>query len=306
MNTNRLFKKTRFAPTPSGYLHMGNLLSFTITDYIAKKENAEILLRIDDLDAARTKDIYIRDVFDTLNFFGIQWNYGPLDLNDFKENFSQANRITFYNDALALLRDKGLVYACICSRKTPNSVTATPSNTCDCAELEISLDSANAAWRFKTANGQQTEIFTYGKGLLKATLPEAMKNFIVKKKDGHPSYQLSSVIDDVYFGVDLVIRGNDLYPSTIAQNILSDALGKDEFKQVAFLHHPLIYDLKGEKLSKTDGATALENLRRAGLTAIDFYNQLAAMLGYKQKVNSGNMLAEMVMNDFYYDANIQS
>lgn len=292
------YHKTRIAPTPSGFLHLGNLLSFIITAFIAERENAEVLLRIDDLDKNRVRDVYIEDIFDTMNFFEIPWKEGPRNLIDFQEKYSQAKRGKLYNQALNMLREKNLVYACTCSRTSPGNLNDGSTNSCKCAIQQIPLNTENAAWKLITGDEPEIQFTAYRIGLKREKLPPGMKNFVVKKKDGNPSYQLASVIDDTYFSVDLVVRGVDLYPSTIAQNFLAAALGKNEFKNIAFLHHPLILDLSGEKLSKTDGATSLQNLRQAGFTAIEIYNKLADMLGYKQKVNSGHKLAEMVINDF--------
>ncbi len=87
------YKKTRIAPTPSGFLHLGNVLSFSITAALAKKHSAKILLRIDDLDRARANDQYLQDIFDTLNFLEIPWDEGPRNVNEFKNAYSQAHRM---------------------------------------------------------------------------------------------------------------------------------------------------------------------------------------------------------------------
>jgi len=291
------YHKTRIAPTPSGFLHLGNLLSFLITAFIAERENAAIVLRIDDLDRNRVRDIYIQDIFETLKFFNIPWNEGPRNPIDFQKWYSQTKRINLYNDALNMLREKNLVYACTCSRTMLGNSPGIDHHICKCAQQKIPLDKANAAWRLKTGTNPEIEFIDYSSGKKKEILATEMSDFVVKKKDGNASYQLTSIIDDIYLGIDLIIRGNDLYPSTIAQNILAAVLEKEEFKQITFLHHPLILGDSGEKLSKSAGATSLHYLRKAGFTAIDIYNQLAFLLGFTKKVNSGAMLAEMVLNN---------
>ena len=106
------YKKTRIAPTPSGFLHLGNVLSFSITAALAKKHGTETLLRIDDLDQARANDQYLQDIFDTLNFLEIPWNEGPRDVNDFKNNYSQMHRMGLYNATLEDLRARERIFAC--------------------------------------------------------------------------------------------------------------------------------------------------------------------------------------------------
>lgn len=112
------YKKTRIAPTPSGYLHLGNVLSFLITVTLGKRYGAKLLLRIDDLDTTRTRKEFVCDIFSTLEFVGIPWDEGPRDYKDYRENFPQSIRLPEYEAALDQLRKHGHLFACTCSRKT--------------------------------------------------------------------------------------------------------------------------------------------------------------------------------------------
>ncbi|MEO6981295.1 MAG: glutamate--tRNA ligase family protein, partial [Mucilaginibacter sp.] len=102
--------KTRIAPTPSGFLHVGNVLSFSITAALARKTGAKILLRIDDIDQARANTEYVQDIFDTLNFLEIPWDEGPRSVKEFEESYSQVHRLNLYNEAFETLRNSGAVY----------------------------------------------------------------------------------------------------------------------------------------------------------------------------------------------------
>jgi glutamyl-tRNA synthetase len=115
-------------------------------------------------------------------------------------------------------------------------------------------------------------------------LPREQTDFVVRKKDGDPAYQLASVIDDEYFGVDLIVRGMDLWPSTLAQLYLARVLGRNKFMETTFYHHPLITGPGGDKLSKSAGATSIQYLRKEGRSSGDVYTMLAAWAGI-----SGNM-----------------
>src|SRR5580692_4653347 len=115
-NSNRHFNKTRIAPTPSGFLHLGNVLSFAITAAIATKTGAKILLRIDDLDRDRVNKQYVQDIFDTLNFLEIPWDEGPRNYNEYESEYSQLHRMELYQAALQQLKNSGQVFACTCSR----------------------------------------------------------------------------------------------------------------------------------------------------------------------------------------------
>lgn len=281
-----MYTKTRIAPTPSGYLHLGNVFSFAITATLARKTGAKIILRIDDLDQARANKLYIQDIFDTLSFLQLPYDEGPHDISDFEANHSQLHRMGQYNQALDKLRDDGFVYACTCSRKQMNN--------CACYAKHIPLTTPGASWRLIT-NNNELAVKDCGGNIIQATLPADMRNFIVKKKDGFPAYQLTSVIDDLFYRVDLVVRGGDLWSSTLAQHALASALGKGtEFGAIAFYHHPLITDASGEKLSKSAGATSIKYLRENGKTPAGIWALIATMLG-KANVTSWQQLGETMI-----------
>ena len=286
------YSKTRIAPTPSGFLHLGNVLSFAITVALAQKSGAKILLRIDDLDQARVNKLFVQDIFDTLNFLQISWHEGPRNVDDFEENYSQLHRIDSYHSALDKLKDEGLVFACACSRQQINN-----GIVCACYEKQIRLITENASWRLLTDNAAEIEIKDHNGNIIKAALPAEMKNFIVRKKDGFPAYQLTSVVDDLFYGIDLVVRGHDLWASTLAQHILAKAIGEGNiFGQTAFYHHPLLMETTGKKLSKSAGATSIKYLRENGKSPADIFELIADMAGIEQPVNCWEQLGGAIIN----------
>ena len=263
------FRKTRIAPTPSGYLHIGNVRSFLLTKEIADACGAQILLRIDDMDRERADDRYIRDIFDTLSFLGIPYDEGPKNIDDFKANWSQTHRVPLYRAALEALRQSGKVFACTCSRADVLRASAYGSYPGTCREKGISLDAENAAWRLRTDRETKVAVPTLYDGIVSATLPPDMTDFVVRRKDGFPAYQLTSVVEDVHFGIGLIVRGADLWHSTLAQLCLAEVLGYSSFLQATFHHHPLITGNDGAKLSKSAGATSIQYLRAHGASAAD-------------------------------------
>ncbi len=282
MQTNDVhFTKTRIAPTPSGYLHLGNALSFALTAALAHKAGAKILLRIDDLDQQRVNNDYVQDIFDTLNFLNIPWDEGPRDVDDFQANWSQLHRMKLYKDALEQLTNQREVFACQCSRAQLNDGIYPGT----CRNKSIPLDAPDTAWRLYT-DDRELSIKTFKNGIITTRLPGVMKDFVVKKKDDFPAYQLASLIDDIHFGVDLVVRGEDLYPSTIAQLYLADVLGKPDFKNITFHHHPLLMEAGDKKLSKSAGATSIKYLREQGKMAGDVYGEIGLMLGLGKDLRS--------------------
>ncbi len=280
------FKLTRFAPTPSGYLHLGNLYSFVLTAALARKHGSEILLRIDDLDQARCKPEYIEDIFDTLYFLGFSWQKGPKDLVEHENSYSQIHRLPFYQKSISYLMDHKWVFACDCSRNKIGRQQVKGGYPGICTKKNLSFFQPNTALRVH--HNPQTFIsgFGYPDNNFTSGLPEEMKGFIVQKKDRMPSYQLTSFLDDIWFGVDLVVRGIDLYPSTLAQLYLSHLTPQGiPFRQTTFYHHPLILEKK-RKMAKSKGSTSIRKMRETGMKATDIFEELGRRLAIPQKVTS--------------------
>lgn len=259
---------TRIAPTPSGFLHIGNAFSFLLSEHFAKKKNGEIFLRIDDLDAERKRPEYVQDIFDSLHWLGIEWQQGPLNATDFETSWSQKNRMQLYENAIRELIASGTVFACSCSRKELQE-----KGNCNCRERQISPDTKDTAIRIFVpentvigVNGEQIDLF------------RSTGHFVVRRRDGIPAYQLSSLIDDLHFGIDFIVRGNDLLHSTAAQIFLAQILRKSEFEKNRFVHHPLLKDDSNEKLSKSAGALSLKTMRESGITAGEIRERFAKWL----------------------------
>ena len=286
--------KTRIAPTPSGYLHLGNVLSFAITVALAKKYGAKILLRLDDLDRDRVSRLYVQDIFDTLNFLEIPYDDGPRDFTDYKNNWSQIHRMEMYQAALQQLKDNKSVFACTCSRAQIRNSNVGDAYPGTCLHKNIALDTENASWRLKTDATELLNIKTLPNEVVKTTLPATMQNFVARKKDGYPAYQLTSVADDVFYGVDLIVRGQDLWDSTLAQNYLAPHIGAASFRDVIFYHHPLLMASGNEKLSKSAGATSIHYLRGEGKKPQDIYTGISKMLGFDEAVKNWQELAALL------------
>ena len=249
--------RTRIAPTPSGYLHVGNALNFLITQKLARSASGSILLRIDDLDTERARPEYITDVFDSLAWLGITWDEGPLDADDLSRNWSQLQRVVRYAGLASALRDGGHLYACICSRKQ--------LATCTCRDRAMPLDAAETTWRLRVPSSCPVIINSWPSGKRTIELQDVMCDPVVRHRNGSPSYQLASLSDDIDYRIDLIVRGEDLLPSTVCQLYIADLLGLEAFAHVRFVHHPLITDASGAKLSKSQDADSLKVMRDEGL-----------------------------------------
>lgn len=286
MDRSRTFRRTRIAPTPSGYLHLGNILSFVLTAGLARRHGAEICLRIDDLDRARVRRAYIDDIFDTLRFLSIPWDLGPRDGDEFLTRDTQMLRMDLYLDALRHLQEQGAVFACNCSRSVLSSMSQGGGYPGTCRHKGIPLSEEGHAWRLHTA--QEAEVVMHRlTGLPTAhALPPDMRCMQVRRRDGSPAYQLASVVDDIHFGVDLVVRGADLHDPTLGQLHLSRLLPSNGFAQTVFCHHRLLTDTTGGKLSKSEGAMSVRHMRQTGHTARDVYAQIARSLGSDERPDS--------------------
>jgi glutamyl/glutaminyl-tRNA synthetase len=282
MGEIKSFRKTRIAPTPSGYLHLGNVLSFVLTAALARRAGAAIFLRIDDLDRERVSRDYVEDIFETLTFLGIPWDEGPRNFAEYERVYSQVHRLELYREALQQLRAEGKLFACDCSRATILRESPEGVYPGTCRDRGLSLDGEGCSWRIRTEGAVLPE---------GVALPAEMTDFVVRRKDGCPAYQLTSILDDLYYGIDLVVRGEDLWPSTLAQQWLAGQLGRSAFGGIGFFHHPLLMAAKGEKLSKSAGADSVHYLRRQGLGPSQVYGMIVRMLGMDFRADSWEELA---------------
>lgn len=239
------FMITRIAPTPSGFLHPGNIFNFLLNWHWARQHGGKVLLRIDDADVERKRPEYVDDIFRVLEWLDMDWDIGPTGPDDLDQNWSQQHRRSLYDDSLLELRNKSLVYACSCTR------TQLASEPCHCQDKKLDLDTAGLAWRIPTRG--EIILFTDRViGDVKHYLP-LQHSFVVRRKDGIAAYHLASLADDRHFGVTHIARGEDLLPSTAMQLHIDDLLDQQYLRRCGFWHHPLILGDQGNKLSKSAG-----------------------------------------------------
>lgn len=243
--------KTRYAPTPSGYLHLGNAWSFVLTWLLARGGKGGIHLRIDDLDTARLRPEYLEDIFASLDWLGLDWDTGPRDPEDFRARFSQRLRLDAYRAALDALAAGGgpegpAVYACACSReqvkRAARSAGAPGTYPGTCRSLALDLAAPGAAWRLRLDPEEEVPIRDIVTGTLWTFPGREAGDFVIRQRNGDPAYQLASVVDDEALGVNLVVRGQDLLPSTAMQLALARRLGARGFAEADFLHHGLVVE----------------------------------------------------------------
>lgn len=264
---------SRIAPTPSGYLHLGNAVNFLLTQRMVRAHGGKLILRIDDMDAVRMRPEYLADVFWALDWLGISPDAGPRTPEDFLAHFrADPTRLRAELAAADLP-----TYVCRCSRR---ELAARPRGKADpCLGADLSYEVGRTAIRIHVPRETCVPIpGSFGKVL---DLQAELGDFVLWRRDDQPSYQLASVVADRDLGVNLVVRGEDLLASTAAQLYLAPALGADSFRRARFVHHPLVTDAAGQKLSKSAGSYSLRQLARLpdGLTRVHAaVDRLAASL----------------------------
>jgi glutamyl-tRNA synthetase len=272
--------RTRLAPSPTGALHVGNARSFLLTWLHARAAGGSVVLRIDDLDGPRVKAGRETDAADDLRWLGLDWDESEPVLR-------QSDRAAVYDAACARLVAAGLAYPCVCTRSEIESAASAPHGpegpaypgTCRgrfADEAAARAASGRApTLRFVAAPGAVSfDDLLFGPQRFDPSVETG--DFIVRKGNGTAAYQLATVVDDAESGVDVVIRGADLLPSSARQILLQRALG---LPAVRYLHLPLVVGPDGLRLAKRHGDTTLRALRAAGWDAPSFVGWLAASAG---------------------------
>lgn len=246
----------RFAPSPSGDLHIGNLRTALLAWLFARSTGRDFLLRIEDLDRVRPGSEERQ--LDDLRAIGIDWD-GPL--------VRQSDRASLYAEALAQLTAAGLVYECYCSRKEihespsaphhpPGAYPGTCRNLTD-AQREVRRAERPAALRLRATIGSHTVT-----DLLHGRVDGAVDDIVLVRKDGVPAYNLAVVVDDAEQGIDQIVRGDDLLSSAPRQAYLASLLG---YAEPTYAHVPLALNVEGKRLAKRDGAVTFSELDSKGI-----------------------------------------
>jgi len=255
---------TRFAPAPTGWLHLGHVLN---AEYVWGS-GARVLLRIEDHDRERCRPEYEAGILEDLDWLG--YAAAPFGQAAFVR---QSERGVIYRDAVGVLVAQGLVYACDCTRREIEAQDATARGgpgegvaelryTGRCRDRGLPL-TGGAGWRVRMDPGVET--FADGILGLQSQDPAGQcGDVLIRDRLGNWTYQFAASVDDYRQGIDLVIRGEDLLPSTGRQIRIARLLGREQ--PATFHHHPLLMKSATQKLSKSDGDTGIRDLRARGWT----------------------------------------
>lgn len=260
----------RFAPSPSGELHVGNLRTALLAWLFARSTGRRLLLRVEDLDRARAgaEAVQLRD----LAAIGVSWDGDVV---------RQTARGPLYADAIDRLAASGLTYECFCTRREIQEAPSAPHapqgaypGTCrnlDAAELEYKRSTRPAAIRLRAGYSEYTV-----HDVLQGEFTGVVDDFVLRRNDGVTAYNLAVVVDDAAQGIDQVVRGDDLLPSTPRQAYLASLL---HIPVPEYAHVPLVVNSDGVRLAKRDGAVTLGDLAAAGLPPEAVRDRLLESLG---------------------------
>lgn len=283
----------RYAPSPTGYLHMGNLRTALLAWLFARSANGQFVLRVENLDRPRVRPGATQRMLDDLRWLGFAWDEGP-DIGGPCAPYIQSERIEMYQHYLQQLRDADLIYPCYCSRAeiahAARETLDSPQQGEDdgprypgtCRYLtqtqrrQQEARGRRPSLRFRVPDERVVTCTDMLAGSITQHVQRAVGDFIVLRSDGIFAYQFAVVVDDALMHINQVVRGTDLLHSTARQILLYEAL---HCSVPTFAHVPLMLDEQGKRLAKRTQSEGLDPLRAAGRTPEQVLGQLAASCG---------------------------
>lgn len=282
----------RYAPSPTGELHLGNALTALISWLQVRNLGGNYLLRIEDIDRERSRVEFARQIVEDLRWIGIDWDEGPEVGGDYGPYF-QSQRNDQYQSALSQLSARGDIFYCYCSRAEVARAASAPHAAFDegprypstCRDLSPEKEKAlresgqKPSVRFRVSPGR-VSFHDMVFGPFEQDVSSVVGDYVLLRTDGWPSYQLAAVVDDVAMEVTDIIRGGDLINSTPRQILLFKALGA---RLPRFGHVPILLGPDGVRLSKRHGDITLAGLRRRGVNPEKIIGLLAGLAGLLPK-----------------------
>ncbi len=280
----------RYAPSPTGELHLGNASSALLAWLSVRSRGGTFVMRVEDLDRNRVRPGLAERILGDLEWLGLDWDEGP-DRGGLHAPYAQSSRGDHYRVAFGKLAESGRLYACFCSRRDVAAAASAPQKpgeevrypgTCrglrsDAAARRVEAGERHC-WRFRVDPTDRPQFTDLVRGVQGNPSRRSLGDFVVSRADGVPAYQLAVVVDDAAMRITEVVRGDDLLASTLKQLLLFDALGVDP---PVFGHVPLLLGPDGVRLSKRHRGITIGEVREAGLTAAQVVGRLARLLGLR-------------------------
>lgn len=281
----------RFAPTPSGQVHIGNARTALLAWLQVRHAGGELVMRMEDIDKTRSKADLAAQILDDLRWLGLDWDEGP-DMGGPHTPYIQSQREPLYQQAINRLVQDGWLYPCFCRRADIMAIASAPHGLTEegpryrgtCRHLTPAQAAERAAGgkspSLRFALPDEPSAFIDGVAGLQEFAPGAGGDFVVRRADGIYGYQIAVVVDDAAMGITDVLRGWDLLDSTPRQILLYQALG---LPIPRFAHVPLLYGPDGQRLSKRHGAVTLAAMRAAGTPPEVIVGHLAYLSGLLER-----------------------
>ena len=283
--------RVRFAPSPTGFMHVGNARTALFNYLFARHHGGDFVLRIEDTDTERHSEEAVRVIYEALKWMGLDWDEGP-DKGGPYGPYRQSERLDIYREFIEKLKEKGLVYECYCTpeeleemRKEQLERGEPPRYTGRCRHLteeekaKLRAEGRKPVLRFKVPEDRVIRFKDLVKGEIEINSRQLGGDFVIVRSNGMPVYNFVVVVDDALMKITHVIRGEDHISNTPKQLLLYEALG---FEPPQFAHLPMILGPDRSKLSKRHGSTSVKEFREKGYLPEAFTNFLA-LLGWYPK-----------------------
>ncbi len=298
----------RLAPSPSGYLHLGNAWACLMAWLLCRRASGTLVLRIEDIDPARSRQEYAQAIMEDLAWLGLDWDEGPGSPGGYGP-YLQSQRYEIYKLALDWLQARGMVYPCFCSRKELRAIASAPHVGDEgvpypgtCANLSLHeqqhciQQGRQAALRVRAGTG----IYAFTDGIRQLNVSKQQDcggDFALRRSDGVIAYQLAVSVDDALMNITQVVRGADIAASTPRQLMLFELFG---IQPPQYTHVPLVCDHTGERLAKRHHSLGVRALREQGVTS-------AAIIGYL--AHAGGLVTErkaLTAQELLHNFNLES
>lgn len=258
----------RFAPSPSGRMHLGNIYAALMSWLSARRAGGRWILRIEDLDPQRSRAEYARLICEDLRWLGLDWDEGGIDDRGPSAPYSQSRRHALYEAALARLTAMGMTYPCRCTRAEIRASQAPHASDGRCLYAGTCRPAPAPPYTAPLEPGRAVRLWLPDRevtftdrncGPQRVNLAREFGDIVLRRADGAWAYQLAVTVDDALMGVTEVVRGDDLLPSAALQIHLHRLLG---YEPPEYAHLPLLRNAAGQRLSKRDSALSMAELRR--------------------------------------------
>lgn len=263
--------RTRFAPSPTGRIHIGNVWVAFLNWLWTRQHGGTVVLRIEDIDRSRCRPAYVDDLLADLDWLGLDWDEGP-EATHVYGSAVQSERLAFYESILRRWKEAGDIYPCYCSRARLHQISSAPhlgesvpiydGHCRDMTPEERERETKIPSWRIRMKDCRMsfTDLL---RGFQTGQMKAGEDDFVLRRADGMMAYQLAASADDGAMNITHVFRGDDLLPSTFGQTYILRKLG---YAVPVYAHLPVLIDQEGVRLSKRQRGITIDDFRQAGLS----------------------------------------